>query len=154
MLVNAMGTVNAGRTRSGIGGWLLVLCLLLLVGHPLVVGLAVSRAIESLALIGLPLAALIAVRMLGTAFGVGAGIALLKRRAAGVAMAKAALTISAAIDIVVLTTPFVPASRAPGEAPILVAATICYYGAWVSYLFLSKRVSATFADPSGRARDR
>jgi hypothetical protein len=146
MLVNAVGSVNADEARTGIGGWLLVLCLLLLVGHPLVVGLAVSRLFDSIAILGVRLALLLAARMLGTAFGVGAGIALLKQRAIGVAMAKASLTMSAMIDVLVLTTPWFPTSRGPGEAPLLVAATIGYYGAWVLYLYRSSRVSLTFRD--------
>jgi hypothetical protein len=129
---------------GGIGGWLLVLILLLLVWQPLSLGLVASRVLGSLALHGLPLALILALRLLVVAFGIAAGLALLGRRTAAVTMAKASLMASAAVDVFVYTTPYFPNSRPPGETTIVLGVSLVYYVVWLLYLMRSKRVRNTF----------
>jgi hypothetical protein len=59
---------------AGIGGWLLVLVLLLLVWQPLSLGLVASAALRSLPIRGLPLALILIVRLVVVAFGIAAGL--------------------------------------------------------------------------------
>jgi hypothetical protein len=129
---------------AGIGGWLLVLILLLLGWQPLSLGLEAARVLGSLALHGLPLALILALRLLAVAFGIAAGLALLGRRTAAVTMAKASLMVSAATDVLVYTTPFFPNSRPPGDTTIVLAVSLAYYFIWLLYLMRSKRVRNTF----------
>jgi hypothetical protein len=131
--------------KSGVGGWLLVLCLLLVIVHPLDLGLAASAVVDSIALHGLPLALVLMTRVLVTAFGVAAGLALLGRRPAGPAMAKASLVLSAATSLFVYATPYWPNNRMPGDTPYYVAITLAYYAAWLAYLFRSERVKQTYS---------
>src|SRR5260221_11602262 len=128
----------------GIAGWLLVLCLLLLFWQPLSFGLVASSVLDSLAIRGWPLALVLLARVLVTAFGIAAGIALVAQRPSGVTMAKASLALSAATDVFVYTTPYFPNNRPPGTTPVFIAASLAYSGIWLAYLFRSKRVRHTF----------
>jgi len=129
---------------NGVRGWLLVLCLLLVIWQPLSVAIVVSSMVNRLAIRGLPLALVLLLRLLVTAFGIAAGIALFARRPAAVAMAKTSLVASAAVDVFVYVTPYAPNNRLPGETPWYVAASLAYYGIWLMYLSRSRRVRLTF----------
>jgi hypothetical protein len=141
IVVFAVKTVNDPR---GVGGWLLVLCLLLLVWQPLSVAVIASSALDALTIRGLPLALTILMRIGVAAVGIAAGLALVKRRPGAVTLAKAALLLSAAADLFVYTTPYFPNNRTPGTTPVYVAATLAYSGVWLLYLWRSKRVRETY----------
>ena len=130
---------------NNVRGWLLVLCLLLLVWQPISLGLVASSALDALAVRGLPLALVLVMRVLVAAFGIAAGLALLGRRAGAVTMAKTSLAASAVADAFVYTTPFFPNNRLPGDTALFVVASLAYYGVWMVYLFRSKRVKETFS---------
>jgi hypothetical protein len=129
---------------KSIGGWLLVLCVLLLVWQPLSLGLVASNALDEIAIRGLPLALVLALRLVVAAIGIAAGLALLAKRPGAVALARASLVISAATDVFVYATPYFPSNRFPGDAPIFIAGSLAYYGLWLMYLFRSRRVRNTF----------
>jgi hypothetical protein len=59
-------------------------------------------------------------------------------------MAKAALILSAAIDLVVYTSSYFPSNRMPGDTPLYIAASLTYHGIWLAYLFRSRRVKRTY----------
>jgi hypothetical protein len=127
-----------------LGGWLLLLCLLLVVWQPANLGLTAAGALAALAIRGLPLALLLLLRVVAAAFGIAAGIALFRRQTAAVRMAKVSLVVAAVTDLVVYATPYFPNNRMPGDtAPIAVAATLFYAG-WFTYLVRSRRVRETF----------
>ena len=65
----------------------------------------------------------------------------------GITLAQAALTLSAALDLVVYLTPYYPNNRAPGDTPLFVAASLGYYAAWMIYLTTSRRVKAFRSNP-------
>ena len=71
---------DSAREPRGIGGWLLVLSLLLLVWGPVSSALVASNALPALPVRGPSLAVALVALTLVTAFGVAAGIALLARR--------------------------------------------------------------------------
>jgi hypothetical protein len=129
-----------------IGGWLLVLCGLLLIWQPVSTGLVVSSVLGSLAIRGLPLALIMALRILTTGFGIAAGLALLGRRPGAVVMARGSLVASAATDLIVYLTPYFPSNRAPGETPLYVLISLTYCTGWMIYLIRSTRVHRTFPD--------
>ena len=133
-----------GRQQSGIRGWLLVLCVLLLVWQPIRFGLVASSVLGRLATRGLPLALVLVARVLVTGFGIAAGLALLNRRPAAVRMAMVSLGLTAAVDVFVYMTPFFPNNRPPGDTPLYVIASLAYAGIWMLYLARSKRVRETF----------
>lgn len=130
--------------KSGVGGWLLVLCGVLLVWQPISFGLVASSSLDALTVRGVPLAIVLALRLLVTAFGIAAGLALAGRRPSAIFMAKIALVASAAMDVFVYATPYSPNNRAPGETPIYVAVTVGWSTAWLVYLSRSRRVRSTF----------
>jgi len=126
--------------RRPIGGWLLVLCLLLLVWQPISFALVASSVLDRIPMRGVPLALILLTRVATTGFGVAAGLALLARRPAGVTLAKISLIATAALDVFVYSTPFFPSNRPPGDAPIYIAGSLVYCGVWLAYLVRSKRV--------------
>ena len=136
-----MKQVNQSDAPAGVGGWLLVLCLLLLVWQPLSMALVASAALDELAMRGLPLVLTLLMRVGVAAFGIAAGLALVNRRQGAVALARAALVLSAASDVFVYTTPYFPNNRPPGATPFYIAASLIYSGVWLAYLSLSKRVA-------------
>ena len=131
--------------KSGIGGWLLVLCLLLLIWQPISLGLVASSMLDALASGGLAAVLILLTRLIVTGFGIAAGLALLSRRPGAVTLAKVSLALSAATDVFVYTTPFFPSNRAPGETPVYIAVSVTYSIVWIVYLFRSKRVRETFS---------
>lgn len=133
------------RGPAGVGGWLLILCLLLLVWQPVSLGLTASSALDVLVVRGLPVALVLAMRLLAAAFGIAAGVALAGGRPRAVGLAKLSLALSAAVDVFVYTTPYFPSNRLPGTTPAFVAGSLAYSGAWIWYLSRSTRVRNTFS---------
>lgn len=131
-------------TPTGVRGWLLLLCMLLVGWQPLSLGLAASSVLDALPVRGLPLAVVLVVRVLAAALGIAAGLALIGRRPSAVTLAKTSLVVSAATDVFAYTTPHFPSNRPPGDTTIVVAASLAYYGIWLVYLFRSRRVRNTF----------
>ena len=129
---------------SRVGGWLLLLCLLLMVWQPITVGLTASRALDSIAIGGLPVLLVLILRLLVAGLGIAAGLALLNRRTGAVNLARIVLIVSAATDVFVYVTPYFPSNRAPGETPIVVTVSLLYYAVWIAYLSRSRRVRRTF----------
>src|SRR5471032_3106460 len=123
-----------------VGGWLLLLCRLLVVFHPLTLAVTASGALGALAVRGTAVALILLLRLVVVGFGMAAGRALQNIQAGAVTLARDALLASAATDVFVYTTPYFPNNRPPGDTPLYVAATIAYHGAWIAYLFASKRV--------------
>lgn len=143
-VVSFMLRAAVADRNSKIRGWLLVLCVALLLAHPLALGLSASRAIGALPLRGTPLALVLLLRLAVTAVGIAAGLALAARRAAAVPLAYVALVASAATDVFIYTTSYYPSNRFPGDDGYYIAATIAYHGAWICYLARSRRVRQTF----------
>lgn len=139
--------------RVNVGGWLLVLCVMLLVWQPIDLALVASRIVDQIAFRGVSLALALAARVVVTGLGIAAGIALAGGRAGAVALAKTSLIASAATDVATDATSYFPSNRMPGDAPLYAAASLVYYGIWLAYLFRSKRVRTTFsAAPSASRR--
>ena len=127
------------------GGWLLLLCRLLIVFHPLSLAVTASGVMNALALRGLPVALVLFMRLAVVTVGVAAGRMLQQVRPGAVAFARAALLASAAVDVFVYTTPYFPSNRLPGDTIYYVVASLAYHFGWIAYLARSKRVRATFA---------
>jgi hypothetical protein len=135
---------TSGEGPVGVGGWLGLLCRVLLLWQPLAFGLVASAALNSLSVRGWPLALAILARLAVAAFGVAAGLALWQRRPGAVALAKASLVLSAAADIFVYATPYFPNNRPPGDSELILSASLAWYAGWLMYLWRSKRVRNTF----------
>jgi len=142
MLGPAAASVNESPGRLGI--WLLALCALLLVWHPISFALTTSAALEALSRRGLPLGILLSARVAVTGLGVAAGLSLARRKPAAVALTTVALISSALLDVVVYTTPYFPNNRIPGDTPIYIAWSLLYHGSWLLYLRRSKHVREIF----------
>lgn len=137
--------VPRGSGVNGVGGWLLLLCLLLLVGRPISLAIGAARALGALPMRGLPLALVVLGQLMVAGIGVGAGLALLGCRRGAATFAKWSLLLSAGMDLFAYTTPFLPNNRLPGTTPLFVIASLTYYAIWIAYLSRSKRVRNTFS---------
>jgi len=131
---------------EGVGGWLLLLCRLLVVFHPLSLAVTASGALGALPVRGTAVVLILLLKLVVVGFGMAAGRALQTLQPGAVTLAKAALLASLATDVFVYTTPWFPNNRPPGDTIYYVAATLAYHGAWLAYLYRSRRVQATFAD--------
>jgi len=129
---------------DGVGGWLLLLCRLLVVFHPLSLAITASGALSALPARGTAVALILVLRLVVVGFGMAAGRALQTRQPGAVTLASAALAASAMTDVFVYTTPYFPSNRMPGDTTFYVIASLAYHGAWIAYLARSKRVRATF----------
>lgn len=134
-----------GRER-GAGGWLLVLCFFLAVWQPLSLAAVASSVLQALPVRGWPLAVLLAVRVMVTAFGVAGAIAIYHRHSGAAAIAGLALVLSIAVDVFAYLTPYFPSNRLPGDTPFYIAWTIASHGVWLIYLSRSSRVRRTLGD--------
>jgi hypothetical protein len=129
---------------AGVGGWLLLLCRLLVVFHPLSLAVTASGALNAVAVRGTAVVLILILRLVVVGFGMAAGRALQTLQPGAVTLARLALAASAATDLFVYTTPYFPSNRLPGDTVYYVAASLAYHGAWLLYLARSKRVRATY----------
>ena len=129
---------------NSLGGWLLVLSRLLLVYQPVSLAISAATALNSLPTRGPKVLVAIAVRVVATGVCVAAGLALTNRSPSAVGLTRTALIVSAAVDVFILTTPFYPNNRPPGDTPVYVVATLTYHTIWLAYLARSERVRRTF----------
>ena len=141
-----MADASQSAHPASVGGWLLLLCRVLILLHPLSLAVAASAALSALSVRGTAIAVILILRLMVVGFGMAAGRALQNLQPGAVALAKAALLASAAADVFVYTTPYFPNNRPPGDTPLYVAATLAYHGAWLWYLARSRRVRATYSD--------
>ena len=126
-------------------GWLLVLCALLLIWQPINLAFAMSGLVDELSMRGAGLGVILLARLMAAGLGIAAGLALFQQRPGAVVIAKASLVFSALVDTVVYGTPYSPNNRPPGDATIIFAGSLLYYGIWFVYLARSKRVRATYS---------
>ena len=112
--------------------------------QPLNLAVAAMGALDAIAVRGPAVVMVLVIRMIVTALGIAAGIALSNRHAGAVTLAKAALLCSAATDLFVYSTPYFPNNRMPGDTIYYVAGSLAYHGAWLMYLFRSRRVRNTY----------
>ena len=131
---------------EAVGGWLLLLCRLLVVFHPLALAVTASGALGALSVRGSAVALILILRLIVVGFGMAAGRALQQVQPGAVTLARAALLASAATDLFVYTTPYFPNNRPPGDTTYYVIASLAYHGAWLAYLARSRRVRATYVD--------
>ena len=127
-----------------IRGWLLVLCVLLLVWQPFNLALTMSGMLDELSRRGPGLAVILVARLIAAALGIAAGLSLLQRKPDAVSIAKASLVFSAAVDVLAYATPYSPNNRPPGDATLILVASLAYYGIWLAYLVRSKRVKTSY----------
>ena len=127
-------------------GWLLVFCGLLLVWQPFNLAMTISGLVDELSIRGAGLGVILLARLLAAGLGISAGLALLQVKPGAVSIAKASLLFSAVVDIAVYATPYSPSNRPPGDATIILIASLLYYVAWFTYLLRSRRVRAIFLE--------
>ncbi len=137
-------TVNEPGGPHGVGGWLLLLCAVLIVWKPIRTGLVVSSALAALTLRGAPLGALIVVQVGVAAFGLASGLALIGRNGPALTMARMSLVAAAATDSFVYLTPYFPSNSLPGVERFQVVAGVLHAAGWLAYLARSRRVRNTF----------
>jgi hypothetical protein len=132
------------RVEPRVRGWLLVLCVLLLVWQPISLSLTIAGRLDSLSLRGPGFAVILCARFLAAALGIAAGLSLLQRRPGAVSLARTSLIFSAALDVLVYATPWYPNNRPPGDALLILIGSLMYYALWLAYLSRSKRVASIF----------
>ena len=111
-----------------------VLAVLLLIWQPVTLAFVMSGLLDELSVRGGGLAVILLARLLAAGLGIAAGLALFKRQPGAVTLAKTSLVFSAIVDLVAYATPYMPNNRPPGDATIILIASLIYYCAWFVYL--------------------
>jgi hypothetical protein len=122
-----------------------ILALLLLIWQPFSLATTMSGLVDELSTRGAGLGFVLLVKLMAAGLGIAAGLALFQVKPGAVTLAKASLILSAAVDVLVYVTPWSPKNRPPGDATIILIASLLYYAAWYAYLARSKRVRATYS---------
>jgi NADH:ubiquinone oxidoreductase subunit K len=125
-------------------GWLLLLCILLTVWNPAALALVAASRVESAGTTSAIALMMLAVRLVVTSVGVAAGLALWRKRAGAVTLAKASLMLSGLEVVGRLSTRLGLSEAPPGTRLPLALALMAYNGAWYLYLEKSRRVRATY----------
>jgi hypothetical protein len=112
------------QVEKHLSAGLRVLALLLIVWEPLAFALAAARAFNAIAVRGPSVVLVLAARLIATALCVAAGRALLDARPAGVTLSTIGLSLSCAVQVFALLTPYFPSNRPPDDTPLDLAATI------------------------------
>jgi len=132
--------VRVAERKAGIGGWLLILCVLLLVWQPINFALVASTMVDRIAVRGVPLVLILVTRVIVVGFGIAAGLALVARRPGAATLARISLGLTAAVEVFIYTTSYFPTNLPPGDAKFYGAASVLNAAAWITYLTRSKRV--------------
>jgi hypothetical protein len=133
-------TTEQNTDRVNTGRWLRVLIFLLTIWEPLAFALAAAGAFNAVFVRGLPVVVVLMARLATTALCIAAGRALDNGKPSGPRLARFALLAAWCVTVLVYVTPYFPTNRLPGQTPFYVAAASAYYGGWLAYLGLSKRV--------------
>jgi len=131
-------------TPATVGGWLLVLIILLTIWNPATLALSAASSVWSLGSRSALSLLLLAVRLGIAGIGVAAGIALTLRRPGAVWLAKLALVLFALEAIVRLSTRVDLSQAPPGTRLPRALLTIAHSAGWFLYLHLSRRVRAAY----------
>jgi hypothetical protein len=113
---------------------LYVLAALLLVLQPVNLAFVMSGLVDELAVRGAGLGIILLARLLAAGLGIAAGLAIYQRTPGAATIAKASLAFSAIVDVVAYATPYTPNNRPPGDATVILIASLAYYAAWLIYL--------------------
>jgi hypothetical protein len=136
--------VTEEKRNTEIGWPLRLLALLLTWWEPLAFAAIAATAFNAIEVRGLPVAIVLAARLLTTILCVAAGRALLDRGSGAVRLTTAALVTSAIVQLFAATTPYFPSNRLPGQTSLYVAWTFVYYFGWLWYLARSKNAADVF----------
>ncbi len=112
---------SEAESRPRVGGWLLLLCRLLILFHPLSLAVTAAGVLPALAIRGSAVALILIVRLGVVGFGMAAGRALQNIQTGALQLARTALLLSAATDVFVYTTPYFPNNRFPGDTKCVAA---------------------------------
>ena len=127
-----------------VGGWLLLLILLLTVWNPATLALHAASAVWTLGSRSTLSLVLLAVRLAITSVGVAAGIVLWLRRPGAVLLAKLVLMLFGVEAVVRLSTRVDLSSAPPGTRLPLAVFVIAHNACWYLYLQVSRRVRDTY----------
>ena len=129
----------------GVGGWLLVLCLLLTVWNPANLALRLALSIANISAQTTLSLLFLSARLVITGVGVAAGISLWLERPWAIGLAKAALMLFGIETVVRLSTRVGLSEAPPGIRLPLAIFVILHNTAWYLYLQNSRRVRATYS---------
>ena len=135
----------ASRPRPEVGGWLILLILLLTIWNPATLALRAASAVANVASQSTVSLTFLGARLIITSIGVAAGIALWRRRTGAVSLAKVALVLFAIEATARLSTRVDLSTAPPGTRLPIALIVILHNAAWYLYLQISHRVRATYS---------
>lgn len=134
----------AQRSKPHVGGWLVVLILLLTVWNPASLALHAASSVWNLGSRSTLSLLFLGARLAITSVGVAAGIALWLRRPGAVWLAKLALVLFGIEAVVRLSTRVDLSSAPPGTRLPAAIFIVLHNAGWYLYLQISRRVLTTY----------
>jgi hypothetical protein len=130
--------------KASARGWLLLLCVLLTIWQPASFALVAATQLGTATAADGQRVLFLAARLLVTALGMAAGIALLRGQPTGVPLARAALALAALEAVVRLSSRQGLNVAPPGMRLPAAALVVAYNAVWLVYLSRSRRVKQTY----------
>jgi hypothetical protein len=127
-----------------VGGWLLILCLILTVWNPASLALRLAAGLANLPSQSWLSLVFLATRLVITSIGVAAGLALFMRRPWAVQLTKVALMLFGIETVVRLSTRVDLSEAPPGTRLPRAILLLAHNAAWFLYLQKSRRVQAVY----------
>jgi hypothetical protein len=127
-----------------VGGWLLILCLILTVWNPASLALRLAAGVANLPSQSWLSILFLAARLIITSVGVAAGLALFMRRPWAVHLTKVALILFGIETAVRLSTRVDLSEAPPGTRLPRAVVLLAHNAAWYLYLHKSRRVRAVY----------
>jgi hypothetical protein len=127
-----------------VGGWLLLLCLILTVWNPGSLALRLASKVATLSTQSMLELLFLAARLIITSIGVAAGLSLLLRRPWAVRLTKVVLVLFCVEGVVRLSSRVGLSEAPPGTRLPLAIALVAHNAVWYAYLQKSRRVRARF----------
>ena len=125
-------------------GWLLILCVFLLVWEPLRLAGELTGSMGTMAMRGVAGAIELAVHAAVAAIAVAAGWGLWIRNPQAPAVASVAVALSAAVTIQSLCWSSLPGDAVPGERLPVSLMALAHAAGWIAFLRRSRRVRAVY----------
>ena len=108
--------------------------------EPVMAALAAVSGWHAVGLRGWPVAVIIVVRLGIAALAWAGASAVSRREPTARPLAVTVFSLSAAVQVIAATTPWFPSNRQPDDVPLYVAALVCYYGAWLTFVVRTDRL--------------
>lgn len=119
---------------------LILLIVALRTYEPVMAALAASSGWHAVGVRGWPVAVIILLRLGVAVLAWVSASAVSRRDPTARPLAVTVFSLSGTVQVIAATTSWFPSNRQPDDVPLVVAALVCYYGAWLTFVVRTTRL--------------